>query len=61
MAMADYYLCDVCGGKAIYDADIDERWDGHEMAILCKACSLTHEVKVVPRDPARPHSDEGRE
>ena len=26
MAAADYRLCDVCGGKAFYDANLNYRW-----------------------------------
>ncbi len=64
MAMADYYLCDGCGGKCFYDANLN--WDTPEpgetpvrgsgmvldrcgdMAALCVDCAKTHEVKVVP-------------
>ena len=48
MAMSDYYLCDVCNRKAIYDADIYERWDeAGAMAIICKGCAKSHAVRVI--------------
>lgn len=40
MAMADYYLCDQCGGKAIYDAhwyDDAERSEA-DICIVCRTC-----------------------
>lgn len=60
MAMSDYHLCDVCGGKAFYDANIDDRrytatWDPSEtekpigIAVLCPKCNETHEAVVRPR------------
>ena len=62
MAYADYYLCDVCGSKAFYDSNLDYNFDhsvaygcgsklGYvgDMACICDACALTHEVKVVER------------
>lgn len=66
MAMADYYLCDVCGGKAFYDANIsDQRYTGRfdpdefdpdwgvvEMKVLCPDCAKTHCVEVRKRDEA---------
>ncbi len=65
MAMADYYLCDVCGSKAFYDSNLSYDFD-HEhgevkygcgmklgyvgdMAVICDDCAKTHEVKIVPR------------
>lgn len=63
MAMADYRLCDVCGGKAFYDADIRDShycatWDPSEdaepigLAVLCSDCNKTHEAVVRPREAA---------
>ena len=60
MAAADYRLCDVCGGKAFYDADLyypDEPNDAGEFlpgfvgawAVLCDECAKTHEVVVRPK------------
>jgi len=63
MAMADYYLCDVCGNKAFYDANItDPRysaiWDEREecdpigIAAICPECNKTHKAVIVSRiDP----------
>lgn len=51
MALADYYLCDICEQKAIYDADMYHRWDdAGDMAIICKSCAEKHEVVVVPKN-----------
>jgi|DEB0MinimDraft_4_1074332.scaffolds.fasta_scaffold06662_3 hypothetical protein len=58
MAKADYYSCDLCGGKAFYDANIqdtrypyciftdDDRRPVCDMQVLCVKCSETHEVIV---------------
>ena len=59
MAMSDYYLCDVCGEKAFYDANItDSRYcatyDPTEdaepigIAVLCSECNKTHELIIRP-------------
>ena len=63
MAMADYKQCDLCGGKAFYDADIrDSRYiatyDPTEelsaigLAVLCSDCNVTHEAIIRPRQGA---------
>lgn len=50
MALSDYYLCDVCEGKALYDADIPDRWEqAGEVKIICKNCARTHRVMVMPK------------
>jgi hypothetical protein len=50
MAMADYYLCDRCQRKAIYDADIFDRWDqAGSIAIICKECAADHVCVVMKR------------
>jgi hypothetical protein len=50
MASADYYLCDVCGRKAIYDADWYYRQeDAGEIKIICKTCAETHQIVIQPR------------
>lgn len=47
MAGIDYYSCDVCKGKAFYDADIYSRWEHvGEIKAICKKCSETHEIVV---------------
>lgn len=51
MAAADYYHCDLCGGKTFYDADID--WEvQHVGAIkcICERCAKTHAIILVKRD-----------
>ena len=63
MAMADYRLCDLCGAKAFYDADITDSGyvatydpsEGDEpigIAVLCWQCNKTHEAVIRPRQPA---------
>lgn len=60
MAMADYYLCDVCGGKAFYDSNLNYDLDNidpvtgkypleyvGDMAVICKMCAKTHRVVIV--------------
>lgn len=61
MAKADYALCEVCGKKAWYDADIsDPRYPfGYESyadpsetgnaAALCVEHSRTHQLIAVPK------------
>ena len=62
MALADYYLCDVCGSKAFYDSNLsydhDERVEygcgaklGYvgDMAAICDDCVKTHKVVIEPR------------
>jgi hypothetical protein len=55
MALADYRLCDVCGAKAFYDADLqydfDERPDTGlynvgAWAVLCRECTQTHRIII---------------
>ena len=59
--MADYRLCDLCGAKAFYDANIEDprycaTYDLNEdaepigIAVLCPECNKTHEAVVCPRD-----------
>ena len=50
MAVADYYLCDVCGSKTFYDSELDWREGTKEtdwedwlpnvgaMKVICKGC-----------------------
>ena len=49
MALADYYLCDKCEQKTFYDATVDYGWGVGGMAVLCKKCAGTHEVKIVEK------------
>ena len=62
MTFIDYRLCDICGNKTFYDADLnyDEpdangRWhwipDGvGAWAVICVACAATHEIKIVKKE-----------
>lgn len=56
MALADYYLCDVCGGKCFYDAELNWEADDEtgewsldrmgDMAAICERCAETYEVTI---------------
>ncbi len=65
MAITDYYLCDVCGDKTFYDAELDygDTWGSNyqpmprgvgDMKVICKQCTETHQVVVRPLDTAMP-------
>lgn len=71
MALADYYLCDVCGGKCFYDANLNYDYDNRDpvthmpkldyvgdMAAICNKCAETHEIIVREKDAAT--NQEGR-
>lgn len=60
MATADYYLCDVCDGKAFYDANLDYDHDDPvlygngsrlgrvgDMRVICVNCAKTHKILVA--------------
>ena len=63
MALADYKLCDICGHKAFYDANLGYQFDailadcirgeGVELgnlgdwAVICKNCAKTHKTIIV--------------
>jgi hypothetical protein len=62
MAMADYYLCDQCGGKTFYDTGLDWRYEDDEgndceanlrgvgdMVVICEKCAAKFEVVVMPK------------
>lgn len=56
MALADYYLCDVCNRKTFYDAVLDyQRNDDGSlqqvgaMACICPKCAETHDVKIISK------------
>jgi hypothetical protein len=60
MALCDYNLCDLCGEKAFYDAQINDptyvaTYDPNEkcepigIAVLCPECNKTHEATIRPR------------
>ena len=56
MALADYYLCDVCSKKVFYDSGVDYGDDDEysygvgDMACICKACSSQYEIKIVKKE-----------
>jgi hypothetical protein len=63
MATADYYLCDVCGTKCFYDANLNYDFSKldpvtrmpkldyvGDMAAICDECAKTHMVVIVKRD-----------
>jgi len=61
MAMADYRLCDLCGCKVFYDANLNYenepseyiRGDTYSLenlgdwAVICRECAKVHEVIIV--------------
>lgn len=55
MALADYYLCDVCNTKVFYDYDVEYEFEDMpaygvgDMACICKACSSQYEIKIVKK------------
>ena len=55
MAMADYYLCDVCGRKTFYDAELyyemdnGNNWFLHgvgDMKVICEDCAKTNRIVI---------------
>lgn len=67
MALADYYLCDVCDAKTFYDANLSYDFKGGNvnpngtpwpvgnvgwMTVLCKECAKSHSVEVMPKTRA---------
>lgn len=63
MAMADYYLCDVCSQKAFYDSNLDYDFDAPvdygcgsklgwvgDMAAICDQCAKTHIVVILAKE-----------
>lgn len=64
MAAADYWLCDLCGRKTFYDANLDYdkvgrlRKDGRmlpsgagDAQVICVECAETNEVTTRPKGP----------
>lgn len=59
MAASDYHLCHRCGGKAFYDANVDDdRYLAYfgvvgaqpiGIAVLCVECNKTHKAIILPR------------
>lgn len=64
MAAADYRLCDVCGTKTYYDADL--AWDFKQYPehglrlgdwkVICIECAKTHECVIVPKSVSQRES-----
>jgi hypothetical protein len=59
MAMSDYRLCDVCGKKAFYDAELQYDFKKHPETglfnlgaweCLCIECAKTHEVVIKVKE-----------
>ena len=72
MAMADYYLCDVCSQKAFYDANLRYDFDTPvdygcsskldyvgDMAVICDDCAKTHQVVVLARTATGERDERG--
>lgn len=67
MALADYYLCDLCGCKTFYDSRLnysDEKCNpnsGHPwpngdigyMIVMCKECSKKYSIKVIKKEASQ--------
>ena len=63
MALADYRLCDICGNKTFYDANLNYDFDDPELkgkdwplvglgdwVVICKECAKTHVCVVKKRE-----------
>lgn len=48
MALADYRLCDKCGCKVFYDANLDVSAVG-ALVVLCQECAKTHSLHIYAR------------
>jgi len=63
MALADYRLCDVCGRKVFYDANLNydfEQCDENgepkldylgDWAVICDECAKDYECVVTKKEP----------
>jgi hypothetical protein len=61
MALADYRLCDACGRKTFYDANLNYNFDElfpdgspkldylGDWCVICEDCAKTYECKIVKR------------
>ena len=58
MAMADYYLCNVCGEKCFYDANLsyEHTKQGElmlyrvgQMAAICTMCAKNHTITITTK------------
>lgn len=58
MALCDYRLCDACGGKAFYDANLNYSEETGmpdyvgAWVVLCEDCAKTHDIVVVAKEEA---------
>jgi hypothetical protein len=66
MALSDYRLCDVCGGKTFYDSNLSYDFDEYpdnglsgvgDWAVLCRDCAKTHQVVVFASDEGEVYAD----
>jgi hypothetical protein len=68
MAMRDYRLCDVCGGKVFYDANLNYDFDQcndkgepkldylGDWAIICVECAKDYKCVVIKKEPSNGQS-----
>lgn len=59
MAASDYRLCDICGRKTFYDAELNYEkpseaaphglWNLGDWSVLCLECSKTKKCAVVDK------------
>lgn len=52
MALRDYRLCDHCGCKTFYSANLNTDADGNidgvgSLAVLCEDCAKTHKAVII--------------
>jgi len=73
MALCDYRLCDRCGGKAFYDANLNYGDPGAtrvrgqhytldyvgDWAVLCQTCAETHSVVIMSNESGTPRLEDG--
>ena len=73
MALCDYRLCDRCGGKAFYDANLNYGDPGAtcvrgqhytldhvgDWAVLCQTCAETHAVVIMSHETGTPRLEDG--
>lgn len=56
MAMCDYRQCDICGGKAFYDANLNYDDEGNfpdyvgDWCVICDECAKTHKCVVMKKE-----------
>lgn len=62
MALADYYLCDICECKTFYDSDLAYEFDTPDgkpklprvgaMKVICEDCAKDYDVEIVAKAQA---------